>query len=101
MAAGLTIASKDLAKFKQMLLIALEQTIDPSVLQQDYLSDGELDATDISLELAECLPTAAPWGQTFPEPQFHGQFTVESVRVVGQQRRGRHRTGARYDSQGQ
>jgi len=85
MAAGLTIAKQDLAKFEQLLLTALEQTIDASVLQKNYLSDGELSAEDISLSLAEYLPTAAPWGQTFPEPQFHGEFLITDVRMVGQQ----------------
>ncbi|MBL1319959.1 MAG: single-stranded-DNA-specific exonuclease RecJ [Methylophaga sp.] len=85
MAAGLTIAKQDLALFEQHFLVALKQTVEPSVLQQQLLSDGELKPDEISLQLAELLPTAAPWGQTFTEPQFHGVFTVIAVRVVGQQ----------------
>ncbi|PHS23802.1 MAG: single-stranded-DNA-specific exonuclease RecJ [Methylophaga sp.] len=85
MAAGLTIAKQDLAQFEQHFLAALKQTVEPSVLQQQLLSDGELKPDEISLQLAELLPTAAPWGQTFSEPQFHGIFTVIAVRAVGQQ----------------
>jgi single-stranded-DNA-specific exonuclease len=85
MAAGLTIAKQDLKQFEQHFLMALEQTIDPSVLHQQLLSDGELNPEEISLELAELLPNAAPWGQGFAEPQFHGIFTVIAVRTVGQQ----------------
>lgn len=85
MAAGLTLAMKDLSQFEQLFLSALQQTVDPSVLQAELLSDGELAADEISLQLAELLPTIAPWGQNFAEPQFHGYFTVTEIRSVGQQ----------------
>ncbi len=85
MAAGLTIAKHDLEQFEQYFLTALEQTVDPSVLQQQLLSDGELKPEEISLELAQLLPTAAPWGQGFAEPLFHGIFSIIAVRTVGQQ----------------
>jgi len=85
MAAGMTIAKKDLAVFEQLFLSVLKQTTDPSVLQQELLSDGELSAGEISLPLAELLPTAAPWGQGFSEPLFHGRFKIDSLRSVGQQ----------------
>ncbi|MFW5451888.1 MAG: single-stranded-DNA-specific exonuclease RecJ [Methylophagaceae bacterium] len=85
MAAGLTIAKQDLQQFEQLFLAALKQTVEPSVLQQQLLSDGELKPDEISLRLAQLLPTAAPWGQGFTEPLFHGTFTVTAVRAVGQQ----------------
>lgn len=85
MAAGLTLALEDLPLFEQLFLSALQQTVDPAVLQQQLLSDGELTADEISLALAELLPQIAPWGQCFSEPQFHGQFTVTEIRPVGQQ----------------
>lgn len=85
MAAGLTIAMQDLPKFEKLFLSALEQTVDPAVLQQELLSDGELSVEEISLALAELLPQVAPWGQCFSEPQFHGLFTVIEIRPVGQQ----------------
>ena len=85
MAAGLTIARQDLATFEQLFLSVLKQTIEPSVLQQELISDGELKAEEISLELASLLPTIAPWGQGFAEPQFHGRFVVTDLRTVGQQ----------------
>ena len=85
MAAGLTLAEKDLPLFEQVFLDVLKQTIKPEVLQQELVSDGELTADEISIELAQLLPAAAPWGQGFPEPSFHGIFTVDSIRAVGQQ----------------
>jgi single-stranded-DNA-specific exonuclease len=85
MAAGLTLAMKDLPQFEQLFLSALQQIVDPTVLHAELLSDGELNIDDISLQLAELLPTIAPWGQNFAEPQFHGYFTVTEIRAVGQQ----------------
>lgn len=48
------------------------------------LSDGELDASDFSLELAEQLRAGGPWGQAFPEPLFDGEFALVDWRVVGE-----------------
>jgi single-stranded-DNA-specific exonuclease len=47
-------------------------------------SDGVLDSGEFSLELAELLRSAGPWGQGFPEPLFDGCFTVVNQRVVGE-----------------
>lgn len=85
MAAGLTLAEKDLHAFEEHFLAALQQTVNPDDLKQDLFSDGELQKNEISLEFAEQLAFAAPWGQGFPEPQFHGTFKIVNVRTVGQQ----------------
>jgi single-stranded-DNA-specific exonuclease len=85
MAAGLTIKQHDLTEFENCLLEVLQSQVKPEVLEQSLNTDGEVEHKDISLALAELLPTAAPWGQGFPEPQFHGQFKVENIRTVGQE----------------
>ena len=36
------------------------------------------------VELAQQLRYAGPWGQAFPEPEFEGEFAVESWKVVGE-----------------
>jgi single-stranded-DNA-specific exonuclease len=85
MAAGLTIAKNDMARFEELFLDALKQTVEPNVLNKELLSDGELIVDAISLGLAEQLSLAAPWGQAFPEPQFHGEFVIKECRMIGQQ----------------
>lgn len=85
MAAGLTLKEQDLEAFERELLQVLEEQIEADVLEQNINSDGEISHNDISLTVAELLPTAVPWGQGFPEPQFHGQFKVENIRAVGQE----------------
>lgn len=84
MAAGLTINATDLDKFCRLFESVLAETIEPSVYQQQLHSDGELNHQEITLQLAEHLPQAAPWGQGFEEPRFHGQFEVSDWRLVGQ-----------------
>ena len=41
-------------------------------------------AQDITLQFAELLRQAGPWGQEFPEPAFDGVFDVVQSRIVGQ-----------------
>jgi single-stranded-DNA-specific exonuclease len=41
-------------------------------------------AEDMTMELAQSLRAAGPWGQGFPEPLFDGQFEVLGSRVVGE-----------------
>jgi len=85
MAAGLTLKQQDLNAFEHALLTVLNEQVETDVLEQKLNSDGDIAHQDISLALAELLPSAAPWGQGFPEPQFHGQFKVENIRTVGQE----------------
>ncbi len=85
MAAGLSLAEHRLVAFRQAFQQELEGRLDATALQGVIHSDGELRAEDFSLELAELLRGAGPWGQEFPEPLFDGVFTVLNQRVVGGQ----------------
>ena len=85
MAAGLTLKQNDFSLFEQAFREAVQLTADPSVFERALYSDGELSVQELNLQLAEQLPVLAPWGQAFPEPQFHGQFVLQNYRHVGQQ----------------
>ena len=84
MAAGLSLAEENLDRFAH----ALEQEITahwPSPeLGMALWSDGELLPEEICLETAEQLRAAGPWGQSFPEPLFDGEFRISGTRVVGE-----------------
>lgn len=84
MAAGMTIRRDDFEVFSQAFEQVLTEMVEPSLYQQQLHSDGELADHEINLELAEQLPQAAPWGQGFEEPRFHGLFEVADWRLVGQ-----------------
>ena len=52
-------------------------------LVAEVLTDGEIPARELGLDLARALAEAGPWGQRFPEPLFEGAFEVVDQRVVG------------------
>lgn len=85
MAAGLTLKQNDFSLFEQAFREAVKLAADPTVFERALYSDGELSAQEMNMQLAEQLPVLAPWGQAFPEPQFHGQFVLQNYRHVGQQ----------------
>lgn len=84
MAAGLSLNRADLDAFGAAFDAVVRSRLTPEMLDAVLLTDGELDASDFSLELAQQLRYAGPWGQCFPEPAFDGEFAVESWSVVGQ-----------------
>ncbi len=84
MAAGLSLKLENFDTFKQAFEDEAGRQLDDAALQGVIESDGELDSDDMNLELAECLRTAGPWGQHFPEPTFDGEFEIVNWRVVGE-----------------
>src|SRR5690606_34893034 len=71
--------------------VALEREVRdrcaPELFARLTFSDGELESHCFSLDFAEMLRAAGPWGQLFPEPLFHNRFDVVSSRVLA----GKHR----------
>jgi single-stranded-DNA-specific exonuclease len=84
MAAGLSIKQKDFIKFQQKFNEVAEKWLKPEDLDSVILSDGELTADMLTLEFAETLREAGPWGQNFPEPLFDDTFTLIQQRIVGE-----------------
>ncbi|MDH5370183.1 MAG: single-stranded-DNA-specific exonuclease RecJ, partial [Gammaproteobacteria bacterium] len=84
MAAGLTISEQDYEHFSQAFDQEVRQHLCEDDLQGVVMSDGELSASELSMQTAEELRYAGPWGQTFPEPIFDGVFTIINKRIVGE-----------------
>ena len=84
MAAGLSIAAADFQRFAGVFEKAVAAALGPDALDETILSDGPLDAEAFTLETAEMIREAGPWGQLFPEPRFDGPFDVVDQRVVGE-----------------
>jgi len=82
MAAGLSLPLARLEEFKAVFARQVEATLDPALLQQQVLSDGELTADELDFQHAEALRLAGPWGQGFAEPLFDGTFDVVEWRVL-------------------
>ena len=84
MAAGLSIKQKDFTQFQQKFDEAAKTWLKPEDLESVILSDGELNADMLTLEFAEQLREAGPWGQNFSEPLFDDIFTLVQQRIVGE-----------------
>ncbi len=83
MAAGLSLELKNYAAFSQAFDEEVRRHLKQEDLFQRIYSDGELESKDLSLELAELIREAGPWGQAFPEPIFDGVFNIMDQRLVG------------------
>ena len=82
MAAGLTIEESQFDRFSDVFNKVVNQYISSDSLEDQCLTDGELSGDDFSLPLALAIQNAGPWGQSFPEPIFVGQFKILDKRVV-------------------
>ncbi|RDL42791.1 single-stranded-DNA-specific exonuclease RecJ [Marinomonas piezotolerans] len=84
MAAGMSINEADYPDFAEAFDHIITEWVTPEQLEATIYTDGELAGEDFSLEFAELLRAAGPWGQAFPEPCFDGVFELLQQRIVGQ-----------------
>lgn len=84
MAAGLSLKTENLEDFSRAFDEQVRTVLSHDELRGVIYSDGILDPADFTLELAEQLRFAGPWGQGFPEPVFDGEFEILQQRIVGE-----------------
>lgn len=84
MAAGLSLEESRFELFQQRFGELVTDWLDPSLLQGEVVSDGPLSAAEMTMEVAQMLRDAGPWGQMFPEPLFDGRFRLLQQRLVGE-----------------
>jgi len=84
MAAGLSLEEARFDEFRQRFAALIDEWLAGEALQGVIWSDGELRAQEFSLQTAELLREAGPWGQAFPEPVFDGRFKVLQQKLVGE-----------------
>jgi single-stranded-DNA-specific exonuclease len=84
MAAGLSLKKSDLSEFRELFDETVEKQLAGRSLDKIIETDGELDSDELTLDMAESLLMAGPWGQGFPEPLFQGEFEVIQARIVGE-----------------
>ena len=83
MAAGLSIYKNDFALFKQAFDEEVRSQLSANDLQAEIATDGALAVEQMTMTTAMNLRNAGPWGQSFPEPRFDGQFQVIQQKLVG------------------
>ncbi|MBL1141247.1 MAG: single-stranded-DNA-specific exonuclease RecJ [Proteobacteria bacterium] len=84
MAAGLTINETDYDKFSKGFVEILKLHLSVDEIENECFTDGELSANDLSMQFAQVIQNAGPWGQHFPEPVFEGRFKIMDKRIVGE-----------------
>jgi len=82
-AAGLTINAYHFEKFCDAFEQVAQTLLTPADLTRVIETDGDLESSEINMELAEYLNQQV-WGQGFPQPAFNARFYVESQRIVGE-----------------
>ncbi len=82
MAAGLSIAAEQLAAFSACFNERVNAHFQGRAPNHEILTDGELAAGEFTLETADLVRAASPWGQHFPAPLFDGEFRVTGQKVV-------------------
>ena len=83
MAAGLSLAPDKLTAFRSAFEAEARLRLSRSQLQAVIESDGEVEAKHLTLETAQLIQAAGPWGQAFPEPHFDGRFLLREQRRLG------------------
>jgi single-stranded-DNA-specific exonuclease len=82
-AAGLTIAQDDFERFAAEFEAVCRSRIQPADLARTIETDGTLTREELALDAAAALQQEV-WGQGFAAPLFHGEFSLQSQRVVAQ-----------------
>ncbi|MBK1643576.1 single-stranded-DNA-specific exonuclease RecJ [Thiocapsa imhoffii] len=84
MAAGLSLRAVALPAFESAFDAAVRELLGDHPPTPEICSDGALPAHLMTLETAEAVRVAGPWGKDFAEPRFDGTFEVLEARVVGE-----------------
>ncbi len=82
MAAGMSLQANQLDAFTDGITEVVLSHCTDETFTEVLHSDGELNAEDFNLSIAEQIRTAAPWGQHFPEPLFDGSFEILQRQVL-------------------
>ncbi|BDF93525.1 single-stranded-DNA-specific exonuclease RecJ [Pseudoalteromonas sp. KAN5] len=101
MAAGLTINEQHFSEFKREFEMAVSAQLSEEHKRCIILTDGELTDDCFSMEFANLLKQAGPWGQQFPEPVFEHTFELVQQRIVGEKHLKlvlKHRSGRLMDA---
>jgi len=83
MAAGMSLLRKNFDAFTKAFDDEVRRQLQEDDLQAVIQTDGELTTEELSMQLANQLRDAGPWGQHFPEPVFEGDFFVLQQKLVG------------------
>jgi single-stranded-DNA-specific exonuclease len=82
MAAGLSMEEGNLPQFIETINLVITESVDPLVFEEKLFSDGALHRDEFTMQGADQIRFAAPWGQHFPAPVFDNQFEIIQKRTL-------------------
>ena len=83
MAAGLTLKESSLDIFKKVISEKIQHLYPNADFSGAILIDGQLPGSLLNLDFAKLLRYISPWGTSFPEPTWSGDFKILEKRTVG------------------
>jgi len=84
MAAGLALSPESFESFSEAFSEAIKKHLEGKKPIIELMTDGKLEASEITLKNAELLRSSSPWGQGFEEPIFYGDFELVEQKIVGE-----------------
>jgi single-stranded-DNA-specific exonuclease len=83
MAAGLSLKPENFRLFETSFAKAISEYLNHQPPHLELLTDGVIDAFEISMKNAELIEQYGPWGQGFEEPIFYNEFEIVEQTVLG------------------
>jgi single-stranded-DNA-specific exonuclease len=83
MAAGVSLQEKNLSRFTRAFNQCVQTLLQGKTPQREWLTDGALQASEMTLNNAITMKYLQPWGQSFPAPLFDDVFEITDVQPVG------------------
>ena len=84
MAAGLSLRQECYEDFRLAFEREVAASLSEGELQEVLETDGNVRPDEMSIETAEIIKSAGPWGQHFPEPMFDDDFEILNWKIVGE-----------------
>lgn len=84
MAAGLSLPEAHFEEFAATFAQQAALCLDAEALSRKLWTDGELSSAEMTLDMAQYLREAGPWGQSFPEPVFQGRFQILEQKLMAE-----------------
>lgn len=84
MAAGLSLKEESFKHFADLFHQTTDEYLGDNRIQDEIITDGDLEKNQLNLSFAKRLRAVGPWGQEFPEALFDDEFNVISSRIVGE-----------------
>lgn len=84
MAAGMSLQRSNFENFAKAFDAEVRRQLNEEDLQSVIQTDGELNNQEFTMQVAQQLRDAGPWGQHFPEPVFEGEFFVLQQKLMGE-----------------